>query len=98
MLGAGSASLLSLQKRANRMSMSAAVPPFRTADIRLAAVAQAAGGSLAELDRSNPARLTFVFDGLPADFQLRVIRRDVSINAADIIAALEVVHGLLAES
>jgi hypothetical protein len=80
------------------MSMSTEVRPFRTADIRLAAIAHAAGGSLVELDRSNPARLTFVFESLPADFQLRVIRRAVTINAADIIAALEVVHGLLAES
>ena len=72
-------------------------PTFRTSDIRLAALAKAAGGELVELDNSNPARLVFVFAGVPRDFQLRVFSGKVTLDAGAVLSSLEQVHGLLAD-
>ncbi len=74
-------------------------PTFRTADIRLAALAQATPDALLEgLDESDPRRLVFEFSGVPSDFQMRVIRGQVTVNAKDMLAALETVHGLLQDA
>jgi hypothetical protein len=71
-------------------------PTFWTADARLAAIGRAAGGRLVELDTRNPGRVRFGYD-LPADFDVRVINRDIVVNGADVLTAFESINGLLAD-
>ena len=81
------------------MISSTAQPTFRTSDIRLAALAQATPGSVLEgFDGSDPWRLVFIFQGIPADFHIRVIRGQVTVNGRDMLAALETIHGLLRDA
>jgi hypothetical protein len=69
---------------------------WRTSDLRLAAIARAAGGRLVDIDSANPGRVVFVYADLRPDFDLAVMNREVTVNAQDVLAAFEGVHGLLA--
>jgi len=75
------------------------MPPgatFRTTDAKVATIATAAGGKLLELDTSNPRRVVFVFGGdVGADFDLRIRRGLVRLDARDVVTAMGVVDGLL---
>lgn len=69
---------------------------WRTSDVRLAAIARAAGGRLVDIDSTNPSRVVFVYADLRPDFDVAVLNREVTLNAQDVLAAFEGVHGLLA--
>jgi hypothetical protein len=69
---------------------------FRTSDAKVAVIATAIGGKLLDLDTRDPARFIFVFGGeVPADFDFRIQRGDLRVEARAVIAAMNAVYGLI---
>lgn len=60
---------------------------FTTHDLKVAAVARATGAVLLSIDDSNPDRISFTFD-LPADFHLRLLAGQVTVDGQAVITAL----------
>jgi hypothetical protein len=64
-------------------------------DVRLAALALAAGAALDRVEESDD-RLVFHVAGLPDGFRLQVLRGAIMVNARDVLAHLDAVMGLVA--
>lgn len=67
---------------------------FSTPDPKTAAIGIAAGFPLNTVAEDND-RLVFSLAGAPADFQLRIARGDITVNARDIAASWESVMGIV---
>ncbi len=81
--------------------MSSCRPPvtFKTTKVQLAVLGRSVRESALEgLEESDPTRIVFLFSGLPADFEWRVLRREVVVNAADVLSAMETIHRLLRDA
>lgn len=67
-------------------------------DPKLAAAAPLLGGRLSEvLVDPRSARVTFLFDGLPADFMEQMFNGQTTVNLRDYLDSLERVQMLIAQ-
>ncbi len=76
-------------------------PPatFRTHNVQLAVVAQAnPEATLEQVDTADPRLVYFVFSGIPADYHVRVLRGEVTLNARDVLAAQKTIHEILQDA
>lgn len=68
---------------------------FRTTDKRVAMVARATHARLVDFDKRNPSRIVFIFRGVPGDFDERIERGEIKVDAAAMIDAMEAVERIL---